>query len=128
MKRVIKSALLVCAALLLALAGCIAFSQISYSRARPPKSVTDVSSCLAWLKEPDSAYRIKVDGLVFYQITGPYLGDLPSGRSACTFDAQGKFIGWTPDEGDIHVPEQVFQTNRETEKISLDELKQIFKL
>ena len=90
--------------------------------------MVDVSSCLTWLKQPIGAYRVTTDKAVYYQITGPAGRYLPSGTSAYSFDVNGKFIGWTSDEGDIHTPEQVFIKGSESEKISLDELKQIFKL
>ena len=71
MKRVLKVIAVAVGIPPLLLIGCIAADQISRSRAKPPASVTDVPSCLAWLKEPRGAYRITVDGAVYYQITGP---------------------------------------------------------
>ena len=74
------------------------------------------------------AYRVTNDKTVYYLITGPAGRYLPSGTSAYAFDSSGKFIGWTPDEGDIHTPKQVFAPGSRDEKISLDELKKIFNL
>jgi len=128
MKRAIKLLCIACAIPLLFLIGCVALDQIPHSRATPPKTVTDVASCLAWLKNPIDAYKITTEKAVYYQIRGPAGCYLPSGCSAYSFDGDGKYIGWTQDDGDIHVPSEVYAPNAKNEKISLDELKHIFKL
>jgi hypothetical protein len=127
MKRAIKSVGIVCAILLLLLIGSIALDTIPASRAIPPKNVTDVSSCLAWLKQPMGAYRITTDKGTYFQITRPAGRYLPSGPAAYSFDSQGKFIGWTKDMGDFYEPPEVFVRGAKTEKISLGELKETFK-
>ena len=86
---------------LLLLIGCIAADQIPLAQARPPKSVRDINSCLAWLKKPMGSYRVTTDETVYYQVTGPAGRYLASGPSAYTFDAQGRFIGWSADMGDF---------------------------
>jgi hypothetical protein len=122
-KRVLKPVAIILGIVFLTLAGCFALNQIPYSRAKPPNGVVDISSCLAWLKKPISAYRISTDRAIYYQITGPAGGYLPSGDAAYSFNSQGRFIGWTPDEGDLKLPTEVFVPGAKGEKISLDELK-----
>jgi len=108
---------------LLLLIGCIAADQIPHSRATPPKSVTDVPSCLAWLQKPKGAYRI-IDGQrIYYRVTGPAGRYLASGPSAYTFDSHGKFIGWTADVGDFSTPGLHISPSAKEEAISLDELR-----
>ena len=123
MKRVLKMIAVVVGVPLLLLIGCIAADQIPRSRATPPDSVTDVVSCLAWLKEPMGAYRITADGVVYFQITGPAGRYLPSGPSGYTFDSGGRFIGWSADIGDFKTPSQVFTAGAKREKITMEELR-----
>src|SRR5450432_3295039 len=97
MKRAFKIIGVVCG-ILFFLAVCdIVFEKITYSRAKPPENVTDIASCLIWLKQPMSARRITTDKTVYYQIIGPAGYYAASGPSAYSFDSQGRFIGWTPD-------------------------------
>jgi hypothetical protein len=128
MKFALKSAGIVCGILLFLLICSFALDHVLYQRAKPPESVTDISSCLAWMKYPVGAYRITTDKAVYYQITGPAGRSLASGQAAYSFDSQGKFIGWTKDMGDFYEPPEVFVRGHNREKISLDELKRIFKL
>jgi hypothetical protein len=126
-KRAIKLLCIAVAVSLLFLFGCVALDQIPHSRATPPKTVTDVASCLVWLKNQMGAYRVTVGKSSFYQITGPAGRYIASGPAAYSFDAQGQFIGWTQDMGDFYEPREVFSPNAKREKISTDELKHIFK-
>jgi hypothetical protein len=126
-KRAIKILCIAVAIPLLFLFGCVALDQISHSRAKPPKTIADVESCLAWLKNPMGAYRVTIGEHIYYQITGPAGRFMASGPAAYSFDAQGKFIGWTQDMGDFYEPREVFSPDAKREKISLDELKHNFK-
>jgi hypothetical protein len=128
MRRAIKFVCIVCAIPLVVLISCVALDQIPHSRATPPKTVTDVASCLVWLKNPIDAYKITTDKAVYYQIRGPAGRYLPSGCSAYSFNERGEFIGWTQDDGDYYEPREVYAPDAKAEKISLDELKRIFKL
>jgi hypothetical protein len=119
MQRVIKVICVAGGVPLLLLIGCI-----PQFRATPPKSVTDVSSCLTWLKKPRGAYRITSDGVVYYQITGRAGSYLASGPAGYTFDSNGRFIGWSPDIGDVKRPPEVFTPYAKRETITLDELRQ----
>ncbi|MBA4150334.1 MAG: hypothetical protein H0X66_19665 [Verrucomicrobia bacterium] len=124
MQRVIKVICVAVGVPLLILVGCIAADRIPHSRATPPKIVTDISSCLAWLKKPMGAYRITDGDLVYYRVTGPAGRYVASGPSAYTFDSHGKFVGWTPDRGDLPTPGLHLSPDAKEEKISLDELRQ----
>lgn len=122
MKRVLKILAWGLGAPLLLLIGCIAADQIPMAKARPPKGVTDINSCLAWLKKPMGSFRITVSNTVYYQITGPAGRYLASGPAAYTFDAQGRFIGWSADIGDFKRPAEVFQAGAKREKVPLGQL------
>jgi hypothetical protein len=123
MQRAIKVICVAVGVPLLLLIGCIAADQIPRSRATPPKSVTDVSSCLGWLQKPMAAYKITDVELVYYRVTGPAGRFLASGPSAYTFDSHGKFIGWTADVGDFPTPGLHLSPDAKRDKISLDELR-----
>jgi len=124
MQRAVKVICVAVGVPILVLVGCIVADQIPHSRATPPKTVTDVSSCLAWLKKPMEVYRITSDGVVYYQVTGPAGRYLASGPAGYSFDSHGRFIGWSADIGDFKTPHQVFTPGAKREKISLDELRQ----
>jgi len=68
------------------------------------------------------SYRVTVGKTVYYQITGPAGRYVASGPSAYTFDAQGRFIGWSSDMGDFKRPAEVFQEGAKREKITLEQL------
>ena len=123
MKRAIKTAAWTVGILLLLLIGCIVADRIPMSKARPPKTVTDIHSCLAWLSHPMGAYRITDGDVMYYRITGPAGRFLASGPSAYTFDSRGKFIGWTADVGDFPTPGLHLSESAKREKISIDELR-----
>jgi hypothetical protein len=106
--------------------GCVATGMVRQSSATPPKSVTDVESCLAWLKQPGRAWRITSGEDVYYQVWGPTGVPLPSGPSGYTFDSRGNFIDWSPDVGDIATPPEVFAPGAIQEEISLEELRRRF--
>lgn len=108
---------------LVLLIGCVANEMVIHSLATPPKSVTDVESCLAWLKQPGGAWQITSGGDVYYQVWGPAGRTLASGPSGYTFDSLGSFIDWSPDIGDIATPPEAFAPGAIKEAISLEELR-----
>jgi hypothetical protein len=123
MRRAIKTAAWTVGILLLVLIGCVAADQIPMAKARPPKTVQDINSCLAWLNHPMGAYKITDGDAVYYRITGPAGRFLASGPSAYTFDSRGKFIGWTADLGEFPTPGLRLSESAKREKISLEELR-----
>jgi hypothetical protein len=122
MKRIIKTAAWTVGVLLVLLIVCIA-TDVPHRSARPPQSVVDVASCLAWLKHPKGAYRITDGDTVYYRVTGPMSRGFASGPSAYTFDSRGKFIGWTADVGDFPTPGLHLSDGAKREKISLEDLR-----
>lgn len=123
MRRAIKLVCIAAGVPVLLLIGCIAADQIPHFRAKPPKSVTDVPSCLAWLQKPKKAYRITDGEVIYYRVTGPAGRYLASGPSAYTFDSHGRFIGWTADVADSPTPGLRISPGAKRETISLDELR-----
>jgi hypothetical protein len=126
MSRATKFLIIAAGILLLGLTTVLFFLQIGPCQAKPPASVTDLHSFFAWMPKPVNARRVTLDNTLYYTVTGEWVGFLPSGSTAYSFDAQGKFIGWTPDEGDLHVPDQVYAPGVQWEYIPVDELKTRF--
>jgi len=125
MRRAIKIACIVVGVPLLLVGGTTAVDRIPYSRAKPPQSVTDVQTCLAWLKRPKGAYKITDGEVVYYRVTGPAGRFLASGPSAYTFDSHGRFVGWTADIGDFPTPGLHLSPGAKREKMTLEELRRI---
>ena len=125
MKLAVKLFATAAGTLLSLLAGCIAVDVLAYHHATPPKNVTDVGSCLAWLKKPMGAYKITDGNTVYYRVLGPAGRSLASGPAAYTFDAQGRLIGWTADVGDFPTPGLSVSPNARKEKITLVELRSV---
>jgi hypothetical protein len=99
----------------------------AHAKATPPSNVTDIKSCLAWLKLPGRIYQITDDKSVYYQINGPSSGYATgSSPSAYSFDANGKFTGWTPDADDGSVPGVHVSPTAKKEQISLTEVQKMF--
>jgi hypothetical protein len=113
-----------CLGILFLFFGCdYAIDHALYFRAKPPEGVKDFHSCLAWLKHADrNGYKITDGALVYYRVTGPAGRNFASGRAAYTFDAAGRFIGWTPDVGDLPTPGFHVSQTAKREKISLEEM------
>jgi hypothetical protein len=95
----------------------LALNQIAYRKATPSPDVKDVSSFLAWIKEPMGLFRVTTGENLYFVYQGP-AGRLPSsGTAAYAFDAKGQFIGWTPDMGDVKSPSKVFSGDARWERI-----------
>lgn len=122
MKGAVKVVLWALALPALMIGGCLAVDQISGAKARPPKSVVDIRSCVAWLQRPLGAYRVTVNGKIYYQITGPAGRFLASGPAAYTFDEKGHYVGWCADMGEVKRPPEVFQPGAKRERVSFDQL------
>ncbi len=122
MKKVLKLLAAFIALPVALLIGSLVADQIPFSRAKPPATVTDIQSCLLWLKTPMACYRVTVDSNVYYQVTGPAGRYLASGPAAYSFDSSGRFLGWTADMGDFKSPAQVFSTGANRERIGLADL------
>lgn len=109
--------------LFLLLAGSIAADRIPLARAKPPKSVVDLNSCLAWLSKPMAAYKVSSGTNTYYMITGPAGRYLPSGPAGYAFDEQGRFLAWSSDIGDFKKPPEIFGDGVKRQRMTIDEVK-----
>jgi hypothetical protein len=72
--------------------------------ASPPRAVRTLSDFLAWHPGPGEVFRVTVRGSTYYLLGGDEVYPLNSGPSAYTFDANGNYVDWTPDSGDVLHP------------------------
>lgn len=101
----------------------IAADRIPRARATSPQSVTNLVTCLAWLPQPMGAYEITDGTSVYYRVTDPAGRLFASGLAAYTFDAHGRFLGWTPDMGNCPTPGLDLSPTAKKETLMLDELR-----
>jgi hypothetical protein len=97
-------------------------NRILYRRAMPPSGVTNITTCITWLGKPMGMLRVTTAGEQYYIIQGPPGRLAASGKAAYTFDARGRFVGWTPDMGDIYRPPVAFSPGARREEIGMDAL------
>ncbi len=110
--------------------GYIAFKDKQFDHAIPPHSVQTFHDFLEWQSEIKGCREIEVRGVTYYHVIGPAARTLPSGGALYVFDANGNFIGWSKDVGDIMRNEAVFYPNwwlpegSSMKVMSIDELKE----
>lgn len=80
-------------------------SEVYYLESIKPKEVRDIRGYFNRFGEPKSARVITLDAQTYYELTGHlpkwYVFAHPSSPPAYIFDANGKFIDWCYDPGDV---------------------------
>lgn len=94
-----------------------------HARATPPARVTNLVSFLEWQPAPMRVMRVTVGTNLYWQAFGPAGRSGASGLSAYSFDSSGKFIGWTPDSGDLYRPPHLYGPDAKREMAALSDLK-----
>lgn len=122
MKRFLKT--VACLAALLALH--VSLRVWLQMRHTPPDSVKEVHSLLEWMGKPWWVNRYS-DGTAVYHELGMRVPvwiltvSLASGSPSYTVDGEGKFIGWSPDSGDIHRPEVIHRLRKSRTPVDVEE-------
>lgn len=93
------------------------------ARAKPPANVTDVVTFLEWQPSPMNILRVTAGTNTYWQAIGPSGRFLASGPSAYSFDSTGTFIGWTPDNGDVYRPKELYGPEVKRERATLVEFR-----
>lgn len=96
-----------------------------HARAKPPAQVTNAVSFLEWQPKPLHVLRVTVGTNTYLQALGPAGRFMASGPSAYSFDSSGKFIGWTPDNGDIFRPPHLYGPGVTRETATISDLKAV---
>jgi hypothetical protein len=92
----------------------------------PPSGITTVGELLEWTGRPWWVVRYSSPTATYYEI-GKKVPDralvltLASGAPSYTVDATGRFIGWSPDSGDVHTPYVLRSRDLTRESIDVDE-------
>ena len=79
-------------------------------KARPPKSVCDLNSYLAWRPQTQHVLLIKTRDTDYYLCKGDRARFLASGSAVYCFSSNHIFIGWSQDIGDFQgsLPDEVY--------------------
>ena len=126
--KIIKYTLIAVAALFLLLMTSIIPDYFYYMpRAKPPQGVTNLKTFFEWKSEPLGAMKITTSNETYFQLLGPAGRWLPSGPVAYTFDSQGRFVGWTADDGDYFTPRVVYAPGAIRGRIPVVEVRALLK-
>ena len=92
----------------------------------PPPDITSVGEVLEWTGRPWWIARYASPTATYYEIGKKVpvrtLGlTLASGAPSYTVDQNGRFIGWSPDSGDVHTPDVLRSHELKRESIDVDE-------
>jgi hypothetical protein len=115
--------ILICAGFLW---GSIQCDQIPRTLATPPRDMTNIVACFAWLKKPMGAQKLTDGPTTYFRILGPAGRFLASGPAGYAFDDHGRFVGWTADIGDFPTPNIPNSLSARWEFITVDEVRQRF--
>lgn len=109
--------------------GFIALQNQRYEDAVPPSSIQTIHDFLQWQTEIRLCREVDVRGVTYFHVIGSDARAFSSGGALYVFDANGNYVGWSRDSGDVMRNEGVFyprwwlpQSSSVTD-ISLDELK-----
>jgi hypothetical protein len=125
MKKITKVALWA----LVPLAGLFLYAHFVHGfqrRYAPPPGIREVGEVLDWTGRPWWVARYSSATETYYEI-GMHvpvrtLGlTLASGPPSYTVDGTGRFIGWSPDSGDVHTPEVLRSHKLKRESLDVDE-------
>ena len=95
-------------------------------RYAPPPGITTVGDVLEWTGRPWWVARYTSTTATYYEI-GKKVPlwtlelTLASGAPSYTVDQNGRFIGWSPDSGDIHTPDALRSRELKRDSIDVDE-------
>ena len=105
----------------------IQYDQIPRALATPPRDMTNIVACLAWLKKPMGAQKLTDGPTTYFRILGPAGRFGSSGPAGYVFDDHGGFVGWTVDIGDSPTSNlHISSRSARWESITVDELRQRF--
>ena len=92
----------------------------------PPPYITTVGEVLEWTGRPLWVARHTSPTATYYEIGKKVpvrtLGlTLASGAPSYTVDHTGRFIGWSPDSGDVHTPDVLRSGELKRDSIDVDD-------
>ncbi len=102
----------------------------TYDHAVPPSSIQTFHDFLKWQSEIGYCLEVEVRGVTYFHVVGPIARTVASGGALYVFDANGNYVGWSRDCGDVMRNEAVFYPGfwlpraSSGKKLSLEELKE----
>ncbi|MDD5707538.1 MAG: hypothetical protein PHR35_16570 [Kiritimatiellae bacterium] len=92
----------------------------------PPPGIRTVGEVLEWTGRPWWVVRYSAPTATYFEIGMKVpvrtLGlTLASGAPSYTVDHAGRFIGWSPDSGDVHTPPVLKSRELKRESIDVDD-------
>ncbi len=88
--------------------GCAKVGEIKYGHAVPPSSIQTFNDFLQWQTQIRYCFEVDLRGVVYFHVIGPNARSLASGGALYVFDANGNYVGWSQDSGDVMRDEAVF--------------------
>jgi hypothetical protein len=92
----------------------------------PPQNIVTVADVIKWTGRPEWIMKYSSETQTYYEIARKEhvtvaLLRAASGPPSYTVDAKGRFVGWTPDSGEIRTPEIVWTPDMKKEDIDVDQ-------
>lgn len=91
--------------------GCVALLDRPFADAEPPPKIQTFEDFVGWQKDIRSCHEVQVRGVTYYHVVGPHARHLASSGALYVFDANGNFVGWSQDVGDVMRNEAIFYPN-----------------
>jgi hypothetical protein len=98
----------------------------------PPEDIKNVADVLEWTGRPWWVVRYSSPTATYYELgmkvpALTLLVILSSAAPSYTVDENGRFIGWSPDSGDVHTPDVLRSHDLKRESIDVDKFIQQWK-
>ena len=124
MKRTHRIALIVGTGLIFMIAYPELVKRLRQRDAPPSYVVTDVD-LIKWMGRPEWVMKYSSTNEFYYEIgrDEPLILSLftaSSGPPSYTVDQTGRFIGWSPDSGEIKKPDQIYSNKLIRERVDVD--------
>ena len=79
-----------------------------FAGAMPPEHMQTFEDFVAWQTDVRFCRQVQVRGVTYYHVIGPEARRAASGGALYVFDANGNYVGWSQDSGDVMRNEAIF--------------------
>jgi len=129
MKRSNRIGLCICAGLIFLFTSPKLVKRLRHRDVPPSNIMTDID-IIKWIGQPGWVMRYSSPNEIYYEIGRDTSAILliitgSSGSPSYTVDQTGRFIGWSPDSGEVAKPDQIHAENLIRERIDVDEFLRI---
>lgn len=125
MRRAYRISLFLCAVLIFLFAAPELRKRLRHRDVPPSNIMTDVD-LIKWMGRPVWVMKYSSANEIYYEIGRDTSGILliitaSSGPPSYTVDQTGRFIGWSPDSGEVAKPDQIHAENLIRDRMDVDE-------